>query len=355
MASSRSSVMSSDDEPLDIDDDFEDEPFPDDDEEEISLVDEEEEEEEKPSATPQRRRIIEENIRPAQKSFVSKKEEEELLDENEIELIDEDEEVQIPPPVQRKTFSRTNFRASQSRGTGSPSASVSLGFKLRNTARPTDRVDPDFNDLYAVFGKYLKVPDLHNILENSVETLKVADFNRRNNTNYHAASSENKVKKSVNRSIKKDMLVARVLRLPIARAMAVDFLKNVPRRDKKKRVFDEDFSLSDPEIFIQFTDDGPKFPGDSEDIEALEKASGSISVTSRGSKERETVENLPPRFTTKLLGILNKAVSDDNNPHIQSEKRIEIISDVLLKLSNLNSKQLRMIEEYAEELLEEKA
>lgn len=319
----------------------------------------------------------EEQVKPERKPREVKEEritEEELeaiLNDDDLIEIEEDEYIKSEPI--RKPLGQSGFRASQSKSRGSPVATVDLKINYRPTSRPTKKDEPDFNDLWEVFGKYLSKQHLEIIFEHATNLKDVQLFNEIYNTDYEPAPIEFASKKTNRRAFKKEIYVARTLLSPVARAMAVQKLKTLEKTDKSNPVLPGDFSLSDEDVFIQFTPDGPTFPGDSPDTPEMEEAAGVISSGSDGKRAKNVrakevridsdqipffvpmsyLNNSRNNLNLSLVEALSDAVASDEAKEEADSERVSIVKGILKNLALMDIDTLLRTEEEIQEIMKE--
>lgn len=308
-----------------------------------------------------RKRNVPVNVKNTEEIVIEKKAPTRNDSDDEIDIeIEDDEEILVKEPsrakkapikekepVKQKIGKRAGFKSSNARGSGS--SSISLGFEYRPTSRINDitPVGFDYNDLWEVIGKYPRVADLHNILESAIDKEKVDEFNALHGTNYSPASSDFKNKKSRARTMKKEINVAKVLLNPLARRMTFEFLKTVKRGKSNEPIYPKDASLDDDNFFIQFTKNGPVFPGNAPEDEELERASGYVlgGATGGANKGSYVRPEITPRFDADLLQVLKRSTAEDpDKPETTSKERVALVKALLDQVSMLN-------EQYIEDLI----
>lgn len=285
-------------------------------------------------------------------------EELDLLMDDEYVDVESDEEVPLAKEDEKRDSSRSAFRMSSSQGRGSPKAKISMKFPYRKTLRYTMKEEPDFNDLYSVAGKYITAAEYDTILLDAVSEEAVARFNQRHGTSFTPAKSDFATKKSVNRTLPKMVRVTRALLSPISRMMVIELLMKKKRTGKNEPVYDSTFSLSNKDVFIQFTDDGPKFPADHPDDRAMEEAAGLVSKDDRKKKSEETPKVLklqvPDVIPPKLIELLRAALANDPENTIKIDQdRLEYMMRIMSKFVEMDLDALAQAEEDLENLVQE--
>ena len=298
-----------------------------------------------------------EEIRPPRRQMkeFNYDEELDLLMNDDYVDVESDEEV---PLAREEQSSQSAFRMSSSQGRGSPKAKIAMKFPYRKTSRYTKKEEPDYNDLYAVAGKYITTAEYDTILLDAVNEEAVARFNQRHGTSFTPAKSDFATKKSVNRTLPKMVRVTRALLSPISRMMVIELLMKKKRTGKNEPVYDSTFSLSNKDVFIQFTDDGPKFPADHPDDRAMEEAAGLVSKDDRKKKPEETPKviklQVPDVIPPKLIELLRGALANDPDNTIKIDQdRLEYMMRIMALFVEMDLDTLGQAEEELAALLPE--
>jgi hypothetical protein len=217
--------------------------------------------------------------------------------------------------------------------------------KRRETARSNVRkVVPEPDDLWAIAGKELSVAECQTILKEAADGTLTAN----------PIDSQYTQIKSGGKTFTKDELIARILANQTSRTIAFEMLKKKNKFRTTTPVLPKNAKLSD--FWMQFYDDGPKYPGNSADSTALRSAAG-IQVYKKGGgqvstgKKSAVVERITPEFFDEsLLHALQLAIAEDpEKPDLTSAERQIKVKTLLTLLSKVDDNFLNKEIDFVEE------
>lgn len=223
-------------------------------------------------------------------------------------VVEEDEEINLGPGSSRNT----------SRTTSSRSSNVD---EYRQTSRPNAKsYTVSVDDLWRMCGRYVIVEQIDRILRDA-------------SSHGDIPSEYSKIKSDTSKVRKAGTLARALFFMPTRKMLLRELIEysNNPKREKDMKPLSSKTKLKD--FFIQFKDDGPKFPGDQIEDQEFLKASGipiydSIETYLENVQEKKDIEEteneeidmeLPSALSeTVLEAILTEDQSEISNDREES-------------------------------------